>query len=553
MPNLDSTYRRRPAPARRRPVVAAAIIVAAAAAAAGGCRRPATGPREMVVLNELPIARVDPRFTSNAWELKLSRLVVPGLVSVDNPEAHPQMAVAESVVRENDVTYLATLRPDARFPDGKAVDAEDVRYTFDSVRDPLLASPYRKTWQEILASVEVVGPRQVRFHLNQPRAPFITDLDFGIVDRRVAEPQDRVVEAAARAHRPPPPLDHAAEVAGAGPFRVAACETDRFELVRNPHARVPPQLDRVVVRTIRDDNARFLALMGRSGDLIQNGIPPLVMESFEKDPRLDVRYVHSATATYLGFNLAAPITSDPRVRQAIALAIDRKAIIASRLRGHAVLATSLLDASNPYHADDVATWDYDPAKARRLLDEAGYPDPDGDGPLPRMHLTWKTSSQRFRVALAQVMARQLAAVGIDVDVRPFDFATFLDDVKKGNFQLFSMQLADVVEPDMLRAFFLSKRIPSEATHFAGLNRARFSDPEVDRLLEEGSATLEPAARRSIYDRVQRILAARLPILPLWHEDNVVALRRDIAGFTATPLGGLSGLATAWRQPATASR
>jgi peptide/nickel transport system substrate-binding protein len=235
------------------------------------------------------------------------------------------------------------------------------------------------------------------------------------------------------------------------------------------------------------------------------------------------------------------------VRQAIACAIDRRAIVASKLRGHAVLADSLLPPGNPYHASGITAWPYDPARARRLLDEAGFPDPDGDGPEPRLRLTWKTSAQRFRVALAQVMARQLAAVGIEVDVRPFEFATFMDDVKKGNFQIFSLQATDVIEPDMLRAFLHSSRIPTEATHFAGNNRFRYRNPTVDAWLDQGAAASDPARRREIYARVQRVLGDQLPMLPLWHDDNVVAARRGIAGYALSPTAGLGGLVTAHRQ------
>jgi peptide/nickel transport system substrate-binding protein len=512
-----------------------------------GCRRRDASPDELVVLDEAVIQRIDPRFTTGSWDQKVSRLVAPGLISVDNIDARPIMMLAETILAEDDRTYLATLRADVRFPDGKAVDAQDVKYTFDSVRDPLLASPYRRTWDEILTSVEVLGPRQVRFHLVKARAPFLTDLDFGIVDRRVAAPQDDQVREAARRHDRPPPLDAAHEVVGAGAFCIGVRTSDRVELWRNPFARVPAKLARVVVRTIRDDNARFLALVGRSGDLIQNGIPPLVVETFEKDSRLEVRYSPSASLTYIGFNLNAPNTKDLRVRQAIAHAINRQAIVDSKLRGHAVLATGMLDPRNPYYANPGVTWDYDPAQARRLLDEAGFPDPDGDGPEPRMRLSWRTSNQRFRVALAQVMASQLAEVGIAVDVRPFDFATFLDDVRKGNFELFSLQATDVVEPDMLRAFFHTLRIPTEATHFAGLNRFRYHDPEVDGWLDEGAAVRDPAARRPIYARVQGRLAERLPMFPLWHEDNVAAMRRDVAGYVVTPTAGLGAAATAYRR------
>jgi peptide/nickel transport system substrate-binding protein len=521
-----------------------AALLATGLAAGAGCERPASRPNQVVLLNESPIKRVDPRFTFGAWDTKVSRLIAPGLVSVDNPAARAQLALAASIERESDVSYLVTLREDARFPDGRAVDADDVAYTFASVRDPALGSPYRKAWNEILAGVDVVSPRQVRFRLRRPRAPFLTDLDFGIVDRQRAQPQDDALRAAARDGRPPPRFDPLAEPGGAGPFRIVARTADQIELQQNPHAFTRSQLERVVVRTVRDDNARFLALMGKSGDVIQNGIPPMVLETFERDPRLEVSFVPSAMLTYIGFNLSAPVTSDLRVRQAIACAINRPQIVASKFRGHAVLATGMLDPGNTAYAGDVTRWSYDPARARRLLDEAGYPDPDGDGPLPRLHLTWKTSAQRFRVALAQVIAHQLLEVGIEVEVRPFDFATFIDDVNKGNFQLMSLQVTDVVEPDMLRPFFHSSRIPVAENRFDGKNRFHYRNAEVDRWLDRASVVGEMDERRVLYASVQRALAHDLPILPLWHEDNVVAARRSVEGYRVSPTAGLGGLVTA---------
>jgi peptide/nickel transport system substrate-binding protein len=497
------------------------------------------------LLNEQPIQRLDPRFTTNAWDVKVSRLVAPGLTTIDNPQGRLTFDLAEDVVRESETSYRARLRADARFPDGRPVDAEDVRYTFDSVRDPLLGASMRQTWDGILDHVEVLGPREVRFRLKRPRATFVTDLSFGIVDRRAAAPLDQAVRAAAAAHLRPPPYDPAREPPGAGAFRVEAREGDRVVLARNPYARVAPREARFVVRTIRDPNSRFLALLGGSADLIQNGLPPLVAETFERDPRLSLTYGPSAIMTYVGFNTAAEGTRDPRVREAIACAINRPLIIASKLRGHAALATSFLPPASPFAPADATGWTYDPARARRLLDEAGYPDPDGDGPLPRLRLTWKTSADRYRTSLVYVLAAQLGEVGIAVDVRPFEFATFVADVSQGNFQLFSLQSPELTEPDTLLALFHSSRIPGEGTRGALLlNRFRYRNPTVDAQLAEATATSEPVRRRALYADVQRALRADLPMLPLWFEDNVVAARRGVAGYEITPTASLAGAVTA---------
>src|SRR5204863_2771630 len=123
----------------------------------------------------------------------------------------------------------------------------------------------------------------------------------------------------------------------------------------------------------------------------------------------------SAVYTYMGLNADDPITGDARVRRAIALAIDRQRIVDTKFGGRAVLSTGMLPPFHWAYEGDVERYGYDPARARALLDEAGHPDPDGAGPRPRFTLSYKTSSNRFRVAVAQVIAAQLAEVGIELD------------------------------------------------------------------------------------------------------------------------------------------
>ncbi len=524
------------------------LVLAAGLCAA--CGRRGTPADEIVALTEAPLLRLDPRFAQTNWDTRVSRLLAPGLVGLKDMGFGPTEGVAEWLAQDDaaGLTWVARLRPDARFPDGRVLDAEDVRYTFTSMSDPYLGSPWRKSWDEIIAAVEVVDARTVRFRLRQPRAPFRTDLDFGIVDSRHARPRDEAVRKAAHDGTSPPVFEPADEVVGAGPYRLAVRGADVVTLARNPYAREPPAADKLTFRTIRDDNSRILALVGGSADLIQNGMTPLVVETLEGNPRLRVVHAPSATITYLGFQNTDAILKDRRVRQAIAMAIDRPRIIAAKFRGRAEIANSFLDARNVFHAPDARLWPHDPAAARRLLDQAGYPDPDGPGPAPRFTLTWKTSSVRFRVALAQVMAQELREVGIEVDVRPFDQATFFDDIKKGNAQLFSLQMTDVVEADFLRTMVHSARIPSEANSWGGANRFRYRDAEVDRLLDEAAVAMVPQRRRDLYATVQRRLAEDLPFFPLWHEHNVIAHQASLRDVMLTPTGRLEGLLRAGKGP-----
>ena len=178
-----------------------------------------------------------------------------------------------------------------------------------------------------------------------------------------------------------------------------------------------------------------------------------------------------------------PILKDVRVRRAIAYAIDRERVMRAKLGDRAVLATGLLPPGHWAYNGEVARYSHDPDRARALLDEAGYPDPDGPGPRPRMRLIYKTSSDQFRVALARVSAAQLGEVGIAVEVQLVRVQqTFFADIKKGRYQLASMQTSPITEPDMLFTFFHSSRIPSDKdpnTH----NRWRYANPRVDELTD----------------------------------------------------------------------
>ncbi|MBA3540158.1 MAG: ABC transporter substrate-binding protein, partial [Deltaproteobacteria bacterium] len=153
----------------------------------------------------------------------------------------------------------------------------------------------------------------------------------------------------------------------------------------------------------------------------------------------------------------------------------------------------------------------------------------------------------FRVTLAKVLAAQLGEVGIAVEVRSFEFATFFTDIKKGNFQLASMQTGEIGEPDLLFNYFHSTRIPDKGNPDGG-NRWRYRNAEVDRLTEVGRHELDPARRKLAYAKVQQQIAADVPIVPLWHEDNIVLTNVDVEGYTTAPNARLIGLVQTWKRP-----
>jgi peptide/nickel transport system substrate-binding protein len=481
---------------------------------------------ELVVLIEQPPASIDPRYAVSGWDFKLLHLVYAGLVSVDNPSLEPMTVLADAVVPDGN-DWVVTLR-EARFSDGHRVTADDVAYTLERLLDPKTggaSARLRRGFQDAgLERTEVVTPQKLIFHLSHAHAPFITDLDFGILAR------------------PQPGTAADAKPIGAGPYVLASHDAETWRLERNPYYFDGPAKMRVLTfKTIRDDNSRLLALVGGSGDLTQNTISPLLLDAVIAQPRLQVSTGRSSVYSYLGVNCEDEILKDVRVRRAIAHAIDRRLIIKTKLRDRAVLATGMLPTFHWAYEGNVDNYEHDPQKAKALLDEAGYPDPDGDGPLPRFTLVYKTSNNRFRVAVAQVIASMLAEVGIAVDLRVNEFATFFADVKKGNFQLFSMQIPEISEPELYTNFFASQRIPTRENLDAGGNKVRYRRPELDKLLEAGRRELDRPRRKLIYGEVQRLLARDLPVISLWHEDNVAAMRKGVSGYEILPTGQFTNL------------
>ncbi|HUS68103.1 MAG TPA: ABC transporter substrate-binding protein [Kofleriaceae bacterium] len=499
----------------------AALLAAGAPACRGPTRR--TPDDTIVLLLESRLSSLDPRFTDTNHDTKLSRIVVPGLTVIDDETMEPRLLLAESIVQVDDRTVDVTLRRDLRFSDGTPVTAADVVYTYQSTLDPSVRSLMLRGFRERFVSIEALDGRRARFHLVAPVATLASDFDYGVLSA-----------AAARDGR----------LVGAGPYRLASFHPEDVRLDRNPHwLGPPPPVEHVRVRVVPDAGARALMLVGGSADLTLNSIRiDLVGELGARD-LVDLATAPSAIFTYMMMNNRDPVLRDVRVRRAIAYAIDRESVVRSKLGGRAVLATGLVPPGHWAYNGDVERYRHDPALARALLDEAGYPDPDGPGGRPRLRLTYKTSSDQLRRALARVWAAQLAEVGIEVEVQSFEMQTFFTDIKRGTYQLASMQTSPINEPDWLYAYFHSDRIPGPDDPNAH-NRWRYANPRVDELTAQARRTLDRAARRALYAEVQEILARDLPVIPLWHEHNVAVMSADLRGFRLDPSATLWGLASA---------
>ncbi len=486
-----------------------AILLFLGTVSCGG--QPSPG-EELRVLIEADPAHLDPRLGSDQASLRIHQLLYNGLVTIDE-FGLPAPDLAESWEREDDRTYLFHLRPGLRFHDGRPVTARDVAYTIESIREGEVAS-FRKGDFEQLEAVQVVDPRTIRFRLRQPFSPFLTVLTVGII------PENRSGEIAV-------------ESVGTGPYRLVEYRRDdRLVLAANSdYFRGVPAIPRVQFRIVPDQTSRLLELRKGSADLVYGDLFPDQIGWLQKDSRYRVITGQSWKYDYIGFNLEDPILGNPLVRKAIAHGIDRESIRTHLLQGYARLATGMLQADHWAYESQVNRYDHDIRRAAELLDQAGFPDPDGAGPEPRFRVTYKTSNSEFARRKAAVFQEQLRRIGIQMEIRTYEWATFYEDIRAGRFQLFSLTWTGVVDPDIYRFRFHSRMIPPD-----GANRGRYRNPEIDGLLEEGLRETDRARRTEVYSRVQKILATDVAEISLWHRDEIAVLKAELVGFRLTPMG-----------------
>lgn len=510
-------------------VLALACLLNLSFAVSGCDRGPDLSEGALTVLLDSAPKGLDPRFSTSDASAKLVGLVHAGLVSTDTRSGQPELGLAESIENPKPTIYEVTLRPGLKFHDGSPVTSSDVEFTYMELGSDEVRSPYAGMSRRI-KEFRILDERRFVITLEEPHAPFYTDLSMGVVPRAICD-----------GHRECP-----GDPIGAGPFRFADRRGDDVLLEANPYYWAgEPSIEKLFFKYVGDDNTRLLALMGGSADLVQNAVAPLLLPVVDRTAALEIQASDSFKYTYISFNLRHEILSNQKVREAIALGIDRKAIIDYKFSGRARLATGMLSPAHWAYTPDVETYEYDPERARALLDEAGFPDPDGtDGPRPRFELEFKVSANKFRKSLAELIAHQLAEIGISVTVRAYEWGTFFSDIKSGNFQMTTLQWPSVLEPSLYRWIFHSSNIPSEDNRSAGANRGAYKNERIDALLDAGNVEIDRKRRAKIYAEVQQILARDLPYISLWHEDNVAILRSSVEGYYITPNARFEALKTA---------
>jgi len=232
---------------------------------------------------------------------------------------------------------------------------------------------------------------------------------------------------------------------------------------------------------------------------------------------------------YIAFNFDDPILAHREVRQALAYATDRTMLIRYLMHGQARPASSLLPPSHWANERDVKQYGFDPAQAERLLDAAGFPR-GADG--VRFHLELKSSTEESARLLCEALADEWKRVGVRINLRPLEFATFYADIVRGSFQLYTHRwVGGNNDPDMFEYVFSSKKIPPE-----GANRGHYRNAALDALLDRQRVEMDRETRKKLLSEIQKIVAQDEPYINLWYWDNVCIHQPRIGNVTISPTG-----------------
>ena len=468
-----------------------------------------------------------PPLSSDSASHEVADLLYVGLLKYDkNLQIVPYAAESYQVL-EGGRLLRFQIRKGIRWQDGEELTAEDVEFTYRLMIDPKTPTAYAEDYKAV-KEFRRTGRYSFEVRYDRPFARSLVTWMGAVLPKHVLEGEDLLSTRYSR------------EPVSAGPFTLKEwIEGRQIVLERNERYFLGrPNLDQVVYRVIPDTATMFLEL--KAGNLDMMGLTPQQYLFQTKGGEWDrdfrkFRYL-SFGYTYMGYNLRHPLFKERRVRQALAMAVDKEEIVKGVLLGQGLPAIGPYNPNTWVYNRAIADYPFDPAQARALLAEAGWRDTDGDGwldkdgrPFSFTILTNQGNDQRLKTAV--IIQNRLKQVGVEVRIRAVEWATFLREfVDKGRFEAVILGWSITQDPDVYDVWHSSKAEPG------GLNFVGYADPEADALLEQGRRTLDQEQRKRYYDRFQEILHRDQPYMFLYVPYALPMVQSRFQGIEPAPAG-----------------
>ena len=495
------------------------VVIALAVIPLASCSRP-PDPNTLVMIIESSPTNLDPRVGIDAQSERIDALIFDDLLDRDE-HLNVTPALSERWEIPDPLTYIFHIRHGVKFHDGRPLTSRDVKWTFDSLLEHKIQTTRAAAYQYV-DHIEAPDDYTVIFQLKEPFSTLLWNLSDGAMG---IVPYGSLTEMTTH------PI-------GSGPFRFVSAEQDKEVVIErnNGYWGDTARVSRVRFAVVPDTTTRALELRKGSADIASNALTSDMVLALEKQPNLVVQRAPGTVLGYMAFNLRDPILRDVRVRQALAYAIDRGSMIHYLSRDFARPADSILPPESWAYDPNIAHYNYDPDRARQILDAAGYPAVNG----VRFHLTMKTSTDESPRLVATVLQQQLRDVGIALDIRTFEFATFFADVTSGAYQMYTLRwVGSNEDPDIFEYVFHSGKFPPH-----GANRTFYVNSQIDTLINQGRSETDLAKRKAVYAQIQTILAREVPYINLWFLDNVLVHTKRVTNIKLNPSGNYDFLKTA---------
>ncbi len=505
--------------------MACLLLAAFALLLASGCRRRA-GDAFVLALEASPKS-IHPLMGSDAASERFRQLMYNTLMKKNERLDYVPDLASDVRAAPDGMSVTFTLREGVKFHDGKALTSADVKYTFDKLLAPNSPSPKSPSFfegtgdarQPFITAVEAPDPRTVVFRLRKAWLELYSNMiPIGIIPEGSFETLDQKPN-------------------GTGPYKFVARNEAQQSVdlaAFDEYWEGAPNIKQVRVRVILDAGTQQAELQAGSVHFASNtALTPDTYDSLARNPNLTLHQSPGANIQYLGMNTEAAPLNDPRVRRAVAHAIDREQLVKQLLLGQARIAHSMIPPESWSYSEG-QKYNYDPEQAKRLLDEAGLRDPDGDGPRARFAkpLVFKISATNaVGRRSSEVIQNMLAKVGIPASIEPLEDNTLREQLVNGQYHLTTGRwVGGNQDPIFLRDLF---------TFLTGkgnyrFNRSRYSNPELDKILGEAVNTADRTRARELYAQAQEIISREVPTLPLWYPNNIAVANKGVGNVNVDP-------------------
>lgn len=471
---------------------------------------------------------LNPIIATDIYESIINNYIYESLVDrdLDTLELKPKLASTWEISQDG-MVYTFKLKEGVKFHDGTPLTAWDFKYAYDRIMDEKVNAPHLRNYYRDIKRVEVLDDKTIRFTYSEVYFRAL-EICGGIpaLPRHLFEKSEDFNKS---------PLGRAP--VGTGPYKFVQWVTgQKIVLERNDdYWGNKPQIKKIVYRVITEPASALIELKKRKLDLMS--LTPLQWVKQTDSERFNEAFrkekYYQPNFNYIGWNLRRPYFSDKRVRRALTMMVDRKKILENLLYNLGIIVTGTAYVNSPYYDKSIEPIPYDPEGARKLLDEAGWVDHDGDGIRDKDGIPFKfeflITGSEFSNKLATVLKEEFRKAGIEMEIRQLEWATFTKMLDERNFDAVTLGWSLGVETDPYQIWHSSQT--ESGSNFVG-----FNNPEADRIIEEVRRTLDVNRRIELLKRFHAILHEEQPYTFLFCSPTLVAISKRFGNVIVHNMG-----------------